>query len=81
MNPYEQMIGIMREQGAVRNLPVPGLAEMTGEKECDIGDLILDDDDLLVADHLKGKLKMGDTVLVQRLDDETYAIIERLVEL
>ncbi len=81
MNPYEQMISIMRKQGAVRNLPVPRLAEMVGEKECDIGDLTLDGDDLLVADHLKGKLKTGDTVLVQRLDDETYAIIERLVEL
>lgn len=81
MNPYEQMISIMREQGAVGNLPVPRLAEMTGETECDIGDLTLDSDDLLVADHLKGKLKTGDTVLVQRLDDETYAIIERLVEL
>ena len=27
------------------------------------------------------KLKKGDTVLVQRVNDETYAIIERLVEL
>lgn len=81
MNGYEQLIKLMRQQGGVNNLQVPKLAEMTAATECDIGDLILDSDDLLVADHLKGKLKKGDTVLVQRVNDETYAIIERLVEL
>ena len=79
MNGYEQIINLMRQQGGVNNLPVPRLAEMTAPAECDIGDLILDSDDLLVADHLKGELKKGDTVLVQRVNDETYAIIERLV--
>ena len=81
MNGYEQIINLMRQQGKVNNLPVPRLAEMTALGECDIGDLILDSDDLLVADHLKGELKKGDTVLVQRVNDETYAIIERLVGL
>lgn len=81
MNGYEQIITLMRQQGCIGNLPVPRLAEMTAETKCDIGDLVLDNDDLLVADHLKGKLKKGDTVLVQRVNDETYAIIERLVEL
>ena len=81
MNGYEQIIKLMRKQGGVNNPPVPQLAEMTGAAECDIGDLILDNDDLLVADHLKDELKKGDTVLVQRVDDETYVIIERLVQL
>lgn len=81
MNGYEQIIKLMRQQGEVNSLPVPRIAEMTAPGECDIGDLVLDNDDLLVADHLKGKLKKGDTVLVQRVNDETYAIIERLVEL
>lgn len=81
MNAYEQIIDLMRKQGGVNNLPVPRRAEMTASTKCDIGDLVLDSDDLLVADHLKGELKKGDTVLVQRIDDETYAIIERLVEL
>lgn len=81
MDGYEQIIKLMRQQGKVNDLPVPRLAEMTAPEECDVGDLILDNDDLLVADHLKGKLKRGDTVLVQRVSDETYAIIERLVQI
>lgn len=62
-------------------MPVPRLAEMTSTEECDVGDLVLDKEDLLIADHLKGKLKKGDAVLVQRLNDETYAIIGRMVAL
>lgn len=81
MNGYERIITLMRQQGGVNNLPVPGLAEMRSPDECDIGDMVLDSDDLLVADHLKGKLEKGDTVLVQRVNDEYYVIIERLVEL
>ncbi|MCI8483507.1 MAG: hypothetical protein HFH41_04110 [Lachnospiraceae bacterium] len=80
MNGYEQIIKLMREQGAANNLPVPRLAEMKNTAECDAGDLMLDKEDLLIADHLKGKLKEGDTVLIQRVTDDTYAIIERLVE-
>lgn len=81
MNGYETIVKLMRQQGGVNNLPVPRQATMISPTECDIGDLVLDSDDLLVADHLKGKLRKEDTVLVQKIDDETYAIIERLVEL
>lgn len=81
MNAYEQFIKLMREEGAANNPYTPFRAEMTDTEKCDIGDLVLDKDDLLVAEHLKGKLKKGDTVLVQRISDETYVIIEKVVEL
>ncbi len=81
MNGYEKFVKLMRRQGGTNHMPVPRLAEMTSTEECDVGDLVLDKEDLLIADHLKGKLKKGDAVLVQRLNDETYAIIGRMVAL
>ena len=81
MNAYEQIIKTMRQQGATSNPKVPQLAIMTSSNSCDIGDLELEHDDLMVADHLLGHLENGDTVLVQKLSDEKYAIIERLVDL
>ena len=56
MNGYEQIIKLMRQQGEVNNLPVPRLAEMTAPGECDIGDLVLDNDDLS-SRSLKGEVK------------------------
>lgn len=79
MNGYEKMINLMRQQGNVCNEPVPKLAEMTGPDACDIGGLELEQEDLLVAEHLKGHLRKGDTVLVQRVKEDKYVIIERLV--
>lgn len=81
MNGYEKMINLMRQQGRLCNAETPRLAEMTGPETCDIGGMELDREDFLVAGHLKGQLKKGDTVLVQRMNEEKYAIIERLVEL
>jgi hypothetical protein len=89
MNGYERIINLMRQQGATNN-PIPlQLGEMASATNCYVGDLKLDKDDFLVADHLTektaskvtSKLKKGDTVLVQRMSDEQYVIIERLVEL
>mgnify|MGYP001063316984 CR=1 FL=1 len=81
MNGYERIIALMREQGAAKNPQAPRLAEMTAEDKCDIGGMELDAEDLLIADHLKGKLEKEDLVLIQKINMETYAIIERLVKL
>lgn len=116
MNGYERIIKMMREQGAVNNPTSLQLGEMTSAKTCKVGDLKLDADDLLIAQHLtdyeikidiesegeleaptttvslksitskntkikvRGALKKGDLVLVQRMSDEQYVIIEKLVE-
>lgn len=121
MNSYEKIINIMRNQGAVKNPIGLQLAEMTDATSCDVGELHLEAEDLLISQHLTdyeikidvedngklnsttttvaqhrhdidtftstetkikvyGKLKKGDLVLVQRLSDEKYVIIEKLLE-
>lgn len=122
MNAYEQIINTMRQQGSVNNPATLQIAEMVSATTCMVGDLKLEKDDYIIAEHLteheieidvekagtltaktntvlehshnitsitteKSKIKVhsalkkGDVVLVQRLSDELYAIIERLVEL
>ncbi len=122
MGPYEQIITIMREQGAAKNPPMLQIGEMTSATTCRVGEIEIESDDYLIAQHLTdheieldiksneaieadtnttsghnhklldikttkskvkiyGALKKGDVVLVQRMSDELYVIIERLVEL
>ena len=121
MNGYEQIITTMREQGAKKNPATIQIGEMETDTVCMIGDLKLEKDDYIIAEHLTdheikidienagalvaktntvldhaheltelttkgmkvkvyGALKKGDIVLVQRISDEMYAIIERMVE-
>lgn len=80
MNGYEQLIRTIREQSRKTNPNVPQLATMKTQGQCDIGDLILEPDDYLISDYLKGNLKTGDIVLIQRLNEEQYVIITRVVE-
>lgn len=123
MTGYERIIRLMRQQGAANNPTPLQFGEMTSATTCMVGDLKLEKDDFLVAEHLTdheitvsvsgwktedksggsgyaefarhkhdievskkkitihNALKKGDLVLVQRMSDEQYIIIERLVEL
>lgn len=67
-------------------------ATMKTSSSITLGDIPLDTDDLVISEHLKTgyyispeqfiePLKAGDTVLLLKLSDEQYAIIERLVSL
>lgn len=58
MNSYEQIIKLMRKQGAMNNPPAVQLGIMTGPKSCSIGELELDHDDLLIAEHLADEYKI-----------------------
>lgn len=104
MNGYEKFIKIMRDESK-RGVSVPfiGIGEMTSSDSCKIGSLELDNDDLLIAEHLTKNymhklkidvssshtvtdnseyikpLKKGDVVLLIRISEEKYAIIERMV--
>ena len=112
MNGYEQIIKLMRQQGAAKNPSTLQLAEMTSATACKVGALKLSKGDLLIPEHLTnykvkidvvkagnvanptidnletegakikvyGALKKGDLVLVQRLSDEKYAIVEKVLE-
>lgn len=81
MNGYEKLIKTMRaEADRDRNAFPLKLATMTAKDKCSFGGLELDSDDLLVADHLDGKLEKGDDVLIARVSKEKFVIIERVVE-
>lgn len=57
------------------------LGEMTAAKKCSIGDIILDEDDLLINEELEGELHAGDTVLLNRLDAEDFVILCKVKEI
>lgn len=81
MDGYEKILKLMREQGQKLNPEGLRFAQMASPRECSLGSLLLDGDDLLVASHLKGKLEKGDGVLVQRVSPDRYAIVAKVVEM
>lgn len=82
MNAYEKMLKIIREQSAKSTSSSPlRLAEMQTSTSCTIGSLPLDAEDLLIAEHLKGKLKKGDAVLVQKVSSDHYVILAKVVSM
>lgn len=76
-----RLLNIMREQGGKDNPSLPEIGTMTSSNSCTIGELPLDDDDLLINSSLKGKLEKGDEVLVtQIMDQDVYVIICKVVD-
>lgn len=89
---YEKLIRAIKSTQKASNNIMVGI--MQGNSTCKINDLILDSDDLYIAEHLTtgyiksvggtyeevAKLTQGDMVIVLRINEEKYAIIERLVE-
>ena len=53
MNPYEEILNTMREQGRKDNTAPIQIGIMTSGSSCKIGKLVLSGDDLLIAEHLK----------------------------
>ena len=81
---YAEMLGMMRQQGAKDNPTTLQLGIMQGAKSVKIGDLLLNAEDLYIADYLflsnAEELKSGDLVAVQRLQDTNmYVIVARVV--
>lgn len=57
MNGYEKLIKTMRQQASHQKKTYPlKLGTMLSENECQVGELKLDKDDLLVSEHLLHKL-------------------------
>ncbi|MDF2842466.1 MAG: hypothetical protein K0R00_892 [Herbinix sp.] len=88
-NGYEKLANLIKNSG---NKSIGNIfkAEMTGTDTCRVNGLILDRDDLLISDILLTgwykspteyiePLKPGDIVVVVRLDETTFAILERVV--
>ena len=74
MDGYEKILKLMREQGQKLNPEGLRFAQMVSPRECILGSLSLDEDDLLVAFLLEGKLEKGDGVLVQSLSNVRHSI-------
>ena len=81
MNAYEKMLMIIREQGKKGNPDTLKMAEMASDSTVKTGTLILDEEDLLVDSNLKDKLEKGDTVLIQKVSEDTYVILAKVVEM
>lgn len=79
MTGYEKLLMIIRKQGERAQVNAPELAEMLSDCSLKIRELVLEKEDLLCADHLEGKLRKGDIVLIQRISEEKYVIIERVI--
>ena len=92
MTDYEKIISVMRKEGAKKNERGVRLAEMTEDFGVKAGELSLEKDDLVFAEHLITGYKdkdgnsirpvgKGDSVLIKRLSDEKYAVIERVISI
>lgn len=93
MNGYEKIVKIMQQQGSSPSMVF--ITTMDTQKSCKVNELMLDGDDLIIAEHLKTgyykqngdtmqfvePIKANDTVLIVKINNEQYAIIERLVSL
>ena len=75
MNGYERLIKVMRAEAQKAS---GGAKE---QNECKIDTLELDQDDLLVLDAVKEDLKKGDEVLLYKLNEDTYIILGKVVEI
>ncbi len=53
MNAYEEILGMMRNEGKKDNTEPIRIGVMDGPDSCSIGDLRLSGNDLLAAEHLK----------------------------
>lgn len=76
MNGYEKIANMIKNQSNTASNIF--LTTMESANSCTVNNLPLDSDDLLVSDHLTD-LKQGDLVVIVRLNDEKYAILERVV--
>lgn len=82
MNAYEKMIRVIRKESEQsERAPALKMCEMNSGESCVMDGMTLDADDLVVSDHLQGKLKKGDLVLITKVSDETYAIIAKVVSM
>lgn len=80
MNPYEEILKVMRNEGRKDNNAPIQIGVMDGEDSLRMGKLKLSGKDLLMAEHLKGKLKKGDRVAVYRHSEERYLVLAKVVE-
>ncbi|WP_373262371.1 hypothetical protein [Hungatella hathewayi] len=86
MGSFEEMLTIMRRQGAPAVNAGIQKAEMTGPYSLKLGDMPLTAEDLMFEDALihppegKTALKAGDTVAIIRMSDTLYWVLGKMVK-
>ena len=73
----EKMVNLMREQGKKNTGKGLQLATMESDTKCRVGNLLIDREDYLKAEHIS--LSKGDTAVVYKLDDTAYIILEKVI--
>ena len=76
MDACEKILGIMRKMGEEENRYLKR-AKMLDSSRCKVGELELRREDYLKPEGVE--LKKGDTVIVYRLDKETYVRLAKVV--
>lgn len=87
MNGYEKIVLMMANASKKttnddEDISSPFImGEMISSKKCSIGDIELDEDDLLINEELEGNLHEGDTVILNRLNEEDFVILCKVKEI
>jgi len=81
---YAEMLNMMRLQGSKDNPTTIQIGIMQSYNSVKLDDLVLNAEDLYIADYLLAgnvrRLARGDKVAVQRLDNNMYLILARVVQ-
>ncbi len=62
MTTEEKLINIIRMEGAKKNTPALTLGEMISKNQCQVGENILEADDLYIAEHLVNAYEVAITL-------------------
>mgnify|MGYP002765189543 CR=1 FL=1 len=62
MTPEEKLINIIRMEGSRKNTPALTLGEMISKNQCQVGENILEADDLYIAEHLVNAYEVAITL-------------------
>ena len=73
IDPFAEMVDMMRTQGAVKNTPSIQLATMTGARTCTIGTLPIMADDLYIPDRLLSTVCTKVNVPESHTDKSSYS--------
>lgn len=81
MRADEKLVEMMRRAGKYYNPNTLETGEMITNEKAKIGDQEIDQEDYYIAEHLIGKLEKGDMVIAYRMNEEYYAVLEKVVRM
>ena len=76
---YAEILNMMRMQGSKDNPTTIQIGVMQSSNSVKLDELLLNREDLYISDHIISPLSKGDKVAVQKLDNNMYLILARVV--